>query len=872
MAIQACALGLGSDFYDWRWGRLAVCLQPVSAGRMLRVCCKMRNRNTGSSLHKRHQNKKASERLTLNTNLQSQSDESKEVNSSSSEDLMSPFQDKLSDADPIEDLPTMADDIRSSTGEKSIFIENADGVQRLPTDQLEDLTEMIKHAEKNVLLLNQARIGALKELDRILSEKEALQAEINVLELKLDETDSRLKVTTQEKIRVEFLEKELGRLKNEIYSKDKFDGKVLTSDSISQDAIDIAFVEELNALRVENGLLKDDIKALNEKLIDVSGKEECISMLEKERSLLESSVGELKSELEASRIDISALSSFKSECKALWDKVENLQALLGATAERSKQAATLFEQNLELQAKVDKLEASLKESNANKLPDKSQKYDELLLQKIEMLEERLQAADQEILSHTILYQKSLEEFQQSIERLKECNQKELGEHFDDMPWEFWSRLLLMVDGWLIEKKISSSDGKLLREMVWKKDRQICEAYLACNGKHEHEAIVTFLKLTQPQTSQGLHIVHIAAEIAPVAKAPLYWDIYAAKGFNSSRICFTCHNFEYQGTAHFSELSSCGLDIQRLNRPDRMQDNSAPDRINPLKGAIVFSNIVTTVSPTYAQEVCTPEGGRGLHGTLRLHSKKFVGVLNGIDTDSWNPSTDIILPVQYSADDLQGKAENKRALRTQLELSAADAFQPLVCCITRLVPQKGVHLIRHAIYQTVELGGQFVLLGSSPVAHIQRDFEGIASHFKNHPHVRLLLKYDDALSHMIYAASDMFIIPSLFEPCGLTQMIAMRYGSVPIVRRTGGLNDSVFDVDDDTIPVQYRNGFTFLSPNEQDLNNVMERAFKYYQKSPENWQKLVQRIMRLDFSWESSAQQYEELYEKTVTRARAAANV
>ncbi|KAH0467281.1 hypothetical protein IEQ34_004519 [Dendrobium chrysotoxum] len=540
----------------------------------------------------------------------------------------------------------------------------------------------------------------------------------------------------------------------------------------------------------------------------------------------------------------------------------------------------------------------------------------------------------------------------------------------------------------------------LREMVWKKDRQICEAYLACNGKHEHEAIVTFLKLTQPQTSQGLHIVHIAAEIAPVAKvgglgdvvlglskalqrkghlveivlpkydclqedqitelkaldvavesffdgqlfknkiwvgiveglpvyfiephhpskffwrgefygehddfkrfsffsraalellyqagkkpdiihchdwqtafvAPLYWDIYAAKGFNSARICFTCHNFEYQGTAHFSELSSCGLDIHRLNRPDRMQDNSAPDRINPLKGAIVFSNIVTTVSPTYAQEVCTPEGGRGLHGTLRLHSKKFVGVLNGIDTDSWNPSTDIILPVQYSADDLQGKAENKRALRTQLELSSADAFQPLVCCITRLVPQKGVHLIRHAIYQTVELGGQFVLLGSSPVAHIQRDFEGIASHFKNHPHVRLLLKYDDALSHMIYAASDMFIIPSLFEPCGLTQMIAMRYGSVPIVRRTGGLNDSVFDVDDDTIPVQYRNGFTFLTPNEQELNNVMERAFKYYKKSPENWQKLVQKIMRLDFSWESSAQQYEELYEKTVTRARAAANV
>lgn len=355
-------------------------------------------------------------------------------------------------------------------------------------------------------------------------------------------------------------------------------------------------------------------------------------------------------------------------------------------------------------------------------------------------------------------------------------------------------------------------------------------------------------------------------------APLYWDIYAAKGFNSSRICFTCHNFEYQGAAHVSELSSCGLDIQRLNRPDRMQDNLAFDRINPLKGAIVFSNIVTTVSPTYAQEVLTPEFGRGLHGTLTIHSKKFVGVLNGIDTDSWNPSTDVVLPVQYSADDLQGKAENKDALRIHLGLSSEKACKPLICCITRLVPQKGVHLIRRAIYQTIELGGQFVLLGASPIPHIQREFEDLASHFKNHPDARLLLKYDEALSHMIYAASDMFIIPSLFEPCGLTQMIAMRYGSVPIVRRTGGLNDSVFDVDDETIPVQFRNGFSFSKPDEQELNNVMKRAFDYYTRNPENWRELVQTVMRLDFGWESSAQQYEQLYEKAVTKARAAANL
>lgn len=399
----------------------------------------------------------------------------------------------------------------------------------------------------HVLLFNQARNSALKELDHVLSEKTALQAEIKILESKFAETDARLKVTTQEKIYVEFLENELERLKHEIYSNDKFDSKLLTLNSISQNTIDVTFVEELDALRTENKLLKDDIKALNEKLNDVPRKEECISMLEQERSLLESTVRELKSELEASRIDISALSSLKSECKALWGKVENLQALIDSTTERAKQAATLFEQNLELQATISKLEASLEESNSNKLPEKSQQYNELLLQKVEMLEKRLQAADQEIHSYTLLYQKSLGEFQNSIEKLKEHNKKELEEHVDDMPWEFWSRLLLMVDGWLIEKKISSSDGKLLREMVRKKDQEIREAYLACNAKHEHETIATFIKLTQPRTrwyvyshlqmlffdamksdylillsivaasSQGLHIVHIAAEIAPVAK-------------------------------------------------------------------------------------------------------------------------------------------------------------------------------------------------------------------------------------------------------------------------------------------------------------------------------------------------------------------
>ncbi|KAK8958221.1 hypothetical protein KSP40_PGU002774 [Platanthera guangdongensis] len=894
MENQAGALLLGSGCYHLCRGGLEHRPQSVTVRLKFHDFCKMRHRNLRGSSHKRHQNKKSSECLTLNTHLQCQGDERKEVKLTCSEDLMSPSQDKFPEANPSENLPIKADDIPSSVagsidGLALQQIENFNE-QLLPTGELEDLTGMIKQAEKS------------KELDHILSE-EALQAEVNALELKLAEIDARLKVAAQEKIHVEFLEHDLERLKNKIY-RDRFEGKMSSSDCSPQSDIYVALVEELNALRVENSLLKDDTKVLNERL----------------QASLEKSIG--------------------------------------------------------------------------------QQYNELMLQKAEMLEERLQISDQEIQSYTILYQKSLKKFENAIKKLKEHSKNELEEHVDDTPWGFWSHLLLMVDSWLIEKKISSKDGNLLREMVRKKDRQIYEAYSACSGKNEHVAIEIFLKLTQPQTSKGLHIVHIAAEMAPVAKvgglgdvvsglskslqrkghlveivlpkydclqydqisglkaldvaiesffdgqlfknkiwvgiveglpvffiepqhpsmffhrgsfygehddfkrfsffsraalellyqagkkpdvihchdwqtafvAPLYWDIYAAKGFNSARICFTCHNFEYQGAAHVSELSSCGLDIQRLDRPDRMQDNLAFDRINPLKGAIVFSNIVTTVSPTYAQEVLTPECGRGLHGTLTIHSKKFVGVLNGIDTDSWNPSTDIVLPVKYSADDLQGKAENKDGLRRHLGLSSKKAFQPLVSCITRLVPQKGVHLIRHAIYQTMELGGQFVLLGASPIPHIQMEFEGLASHFKNHPDARLILKYDEVLSRLIYAASDMFIIPSLFEPCGLTQMIAMRYGSVPIVRRTGGLNDSVFDVNDKTIPVQFRNGFSFSKPDEQELNNALKHAFDYYTRNPENWRKLVQNIMRLDFSWDSSAQQYEELYEKAVIKARAAANL
>ncbi|XP_072966521.1 probable starch synthase 4, chloroplastic/amyloplastic isoform X1 [Typha angustifolia] len=991
-------------------------LPIASYRRSLAISCKARRRNL-SSQNKRQQDRKASPKpstlnLTIqppdreshevpnssiiNVTIQPPDNESGEVPNSSNDSTLQPHQNTLSSIADETSFVGKVDSVLPSAGEENAKTEEAEAGQELPSVKLEDLIGMIRNSEKNILLLNQARVRALEDLDKILTEKEALQAEINILEMKLAETDARLKLVAQEKVNVELLEDQLEKLRKEMPLSNPVEGESHADISGS------SLVAELDGLREENMLLKDDIEALKLKLAHVVETEERVQVLEKERSFLEVSLRQLESRFTVAQDDDSKLAPLQHECKALWEKVENLQALLDDAMKQVEHAALVLQQNHDLQQKVEKLEASLEEANASKFSSEKSKYiDELLQQKVKTLEERLQVSDQEIHSQIKLYQISVKEFQDTLNLLKEENERRsLEQPADDMPWEFWSRLQLTIDGWFLEKKISSDDAKLLREMAWKRDTRVRDAYLACKGLNESEAVAKFLKLTFSQTSSGLHIIHIAAEMAPVAKvgglgdvvsglgkslqrkghlveiilpkydcmqhdrignlkaldivvesyfdgqmfknkiwvgtveglpvyfiepyhpaklfwrgqyygehddfkrfsyfsraalellyqagkkpniihchdwqtafiAPLYWDIYVARGFNSAKICFTCHNFEYQGIAPASDLASCGLDVHHLNRPDRMQDNSAHDKVNPVKGAIVYSNIVTTVSPTYAQEVRSAEGGRGLHGTLKSHSRKFVGILNGIDTDAWNPSTDSFLRVQYNADDLQGKAANKEVIRKHVKLSATDASQPLVGCITRLVPQKGVHLIRHAIYKTLELGGQFVLLGSSPVPHIQREFEGIANHFQNHPHARLLLKYDDALSHLIYAASDMFIIPSMFEPCGLTQMIAMRYGSVPIVRKTGGLNDSVFDVDDDTIPMQFRNGFTFVTPDEQGLSSAMERAFNYYMRSPEIWQQLIQKDMRLDFSWDSSAAQYEELYEKSVARARASASV
>lgn len=341
----------------------------------------------------------------------------------------------------------------------------------------------------DILRLDQARATALDDLNKILSEKEALQGEINVLEMKLAETDERIKTAAQEKVRVGVLEEQLEKLRHEMISPPESDGYAL------------ALSKELETLKIENLSLRKDIEMLKTELHNVKDTDERVVVLEKECSGLESSVKDLESKLSDSQKDVSKLSTLKTECTDLWTKVENLQMLLDRATKQAEQAVLVLQQNQDLRNKVDKIEESLKEANVYKeSSEKIQQYNELMQHKVKLLEERLEKSDAEIFSYVQLYQESIKEFQETLESLKEeTKRKARDEPVDDMPWDYWSRLLLTVDGWLLEKKIASDDADSLREMVWKKDRRIHDTYIDVKDKSERDAISAFLKLVSSPT-------------------------------------------------------------------------------------------------------------------------------------------------------------------------------------------------------------------------------------------------------------------------------------------------------------------------------------------------------------------------------------
>ncbi len=338
---------------------------------------------------------------------------------------------------------------------------------------------------------------------------------------------------------------------------------------------------------------------------------------------------------------------------------------------------------------------------------------------------------------------------------------------------------------------------------------------------------------------------------------LLFDIYKHMGMTHPRVCYTLHNLKHQGVTGEYVLRQVGLDPAYYMTHDKLQDNFNHGAVNLMKGGIVYSNFITTVSPRYADEIKHSDLGCGLQHTLHDHAAKFGGVLNGIDYNVWNSETDPYIACQYGIETVGDKYKNKEALRQRLWLEKG--FKPIVAVVSRLDHQKGVGLIRHAISYALENSCQFILLGSSPDPVTNNDFCALKQWLNDNPDCHLEISYDEELAHLIYAGADMILIPSAFEPCGLTQMIAMKYGTLPIVRNIGGLADTVFDADFSHRPYHERNGYVFNDFDNQGLQSAMSRAIGMWNIYPECFRELMVNAMRYDYSWNNPGQHYLNIY-------------
>jgi len=340
---------------------------------------------------------------------------------------------------------------------------------------------------------------------------------------------------------------------------------------------------------------------------------------------------------------------------------------------------------------------------------------------------------------------------------------------------------------------------------------------------------------------------------------LLFDMYKSYGMTHPRVCYTLHNLKHQGVTGEYILRAVGLNRPDYYlHPDRLRDNLNHSAVNLMKAGIVYSNFVTTVSPSYAFEIRHSELSYGLGHTLHVHGHKFGGILNGIDYDVWNPEIDRHIPCRYNIDSVQDKYRDKEALCHKLLLR--QLYKPIVSYIGRLDLQKGVGLIRDAIFYSLSKGCQFVLLGSSPDHGINNDFLQLKHHLNDNPDCHIEIGFNEDLSHLIYAGSDMIIVPSLFEPCGLTQMIALKYGTVPVVRATGGLRDTVFDADYCHKPYHERNGYVFNDFNFKGIESALVRAIGMWYSYPKHFRELMTNGMRYDFSWNHPAYHYLNIYE------------
>jgi starch synthase len=312
-------------------------------------------------------------------------------------------------------------------------------------------------------------------------------------------------------------------------------------------------------------------------------------------------------------------------------------------------------------------------------------------------------------------------------------------------------------------------------------------------------------------------------------------------FMGSRCVFTIHNLGYQGNFPGHLMGDLGLDGS-LYHPGGLEFWG---QVSFLKAGILWADSITTVSPTYAREIQTPEHGFGMDGVLRSQAARLTGILNGIDYDEWNPATDPHLPARYSILDLAGKQVDKRALLQEMGLPDRAGERPLLGIVSRFTPQKGLDLVLELMDWLAEQGVSVAVIGSGDRA-LEDAFHAFAAAYPDQVAVRI--GYDNGLAHRIEAGSDMFVMPSRYEPCGLNQIYSLRYVTQPIVRATGGLDDTV---DPDT-------GFKFGRASADALREAIGTALEEFQDR-ENWTQRIRNCMAKDFSWEASARRYQSLY-------------
>jgi len=321
-------------------------------------------------------------------------------------------------------------------------------------------------------------------------------------------------------------------------------------------------------------------------------------------------------------------------------------------------------------------------------------------------------------------------------------------------------------------------------------------------------------------------------------------------YSGIKTVFTIHNLQYQGIFGIREVQDIlGLG-DSLWTDDKLECFGCA---NFLKAALVYSDLITTVSPSYAEEIQTAYYGERLDGLLRARHHELYGVLNGIDMAEYDPSTDKRIAQNYSSRHLEGKAVCKKALQEELGLDVK-ADTPLIGMVGRLSNQKGLDLVDYVIADIMREDVQLVVLGMGEGRYFNL-FSWAEGEYKGRVAARFTM--DHTLAHKIYAGADLFLMPSQFEPCGLSQMIAMRYGTIPVVRETGGLRDTVLSYNEFS---GEGNGFTFFNYNAHDMLHTLQRAADYYHNQPEIWNKLQERGMSGDYSWNRSAKRYLELYE------------